>query len=678
MAGRSQASNLSGMLGSIGDTLGKMGETGNQYVETLRNQFRPDLDMNDPKSMEAYAQWLMNNGQQDEGRKMMAQAAEVQRGNRSREGQAAIMGLVARLKPGMDEGERQKIMTAVGRIAQNTGIEPLEIQQLLEAQNIQRRETSATERNTDSVIEDRRVGRDLEQQRIDDDFNIAMTNYSLGKDRLAETIRSNLAQEGLTSRGLDQDQSQFNASLEQRKNEFNLNYTLETDRFAETQRMNTHSRNVDNTKLKQNWASLDLDERRVVVAEQLKDNEISFTEFKQLVMGDENDRANQLQPYEIEAKKAGIQVALANAGYTEAQTERVLYDLGFEKSVRSDRQAIVENQAELGAANVGLTEARTANVRADTARTKKDIDRIVADTKSIRARTDYQETATEALVAEMRLNEEKFQFAQRTQLWQEGIDEATLKLKENAQRSDIAVNSAQIDNLNSLIESRTFRDNMLAAETMGKGVSQAYQAAYALQFDPLNQSAVDNARLSFYNQYGAGALLDFDAALQEKVKLKQLQVTVQGLQRGLEDKKPPTRASLKAAGFSDDAIDTVINLPASQRNQAILNEATRLLSPERGGSVTQAHLDVVKDRAEEMFYATFGEDWTFIVPTFNGVWDQEVIDKVQWALAEANAAGRSPLDAVMAGANAMMPYLEQTGGGAVQGLDSLINSMTGN
>lgn len=677
MAG-SRARDLTGLLTSIGDTAGKFGDTGNQYVETLRNQFRPDLDMNDPKSMEAYAQWLMNNGQQDEGRKMMDQAAEVQRGNRSREGQAAIMGLIARLEPGMDKDERAKIMTAVGRIAQSTGIEPLQVQQMLESQNIQRRETSATERNTDSVIKDRDLARELEQQRIDDDFNIAMNNYRLGRDRLAEITRSALADESLRGRALDQDQSQFDASLGQRQKEFNLNYTLETDKFAETQRMNTHARNVDNTKLDQNWTSLGLDERRVVVAEQLKDNEISFTEFKQLVMGDENDRANELQPYEIEAKKAGIQVALASAGYTEAQTERVLYDLGFEKSVRSDRQAIVENQAELGAANVGLTQARIRNVQADTARTKKDIDRIVADTKSIRARTDYQEQATEALVAEMRLNEDKFEFAKRTQLWQEGIGEATLQLKEQAQRSNTAVNSAQIDNLNSLIESRTFRDSMLAAETMSKGVSQSYKAAYALQFDPLNQSAVDNARMSFYNQYGAGALLDFDAALQEKVKLRQLQVTVEGLQRGLEDKKPPTRASLKAAGFSDDAIDTVINLPPSQRNQAILNEATRLLSPERGGSVTQAHLDVVEGRAEEMFYATFGEDWTFIIPTFNGVYDQEVIDKVQWALAEANAAGRSPLEAVMAGANAMMPYLEQTGGGAVQGLDSLINSMTGN
>ena len=64
----------------------------------------------------------------------------------------------------------------------------------------------ATERDVDSVIKDRVVGRDLQQQRIDDDFNVAMNNLSLGRDRLAETTRSALADESLRSRGLDQDQ----------------------------------------------------------------------------------------------------------------------------------------------------------------------------------------------------------------------------------------------------------------------------------------------------------------------------------------------------------------------------------------------------------------------------------------------------------------------------------------
>ena len=39
MAGRSQASNLSGML--TGDTIGEMGGPGRQYVDTLRRTAAP-------------------------------------------------------------------------------------------------------------------------------------------------------------------------------------------------------------------------------------------------------------------------------------------------------------------------------------------------------------------------------------------------------------------------------------------------------------------------------------------------------------------------------------------------------------------------------------------------------------------------------------------------------------
>ena len=118
------------------------------------------------------------------------------------------------------------------------------------------------------------------------------------------------------------------------------------------------------------------------------------------------------------------------------------------------------------------------------------------------------------------------------------MDEARLRLEEIGQNAGIDLQSAQIQNLESLMDSRQFQDNMLAMEIMGKGVSDAYTAAYSMTFDVLNPKAVDNARIQFYNAYGAGALVDFDSALKEKIKLRQLQVDVQGLQQGLEDKKP--------------------------------------------------------------------------------------------------------------------------------------------
>ena len=125
------------------------------------------------------------------------------------------MGLAATLEPGMDQAERQKVMTAIGRIADNTGLEPLQVQQLLEAQNIKRRETNALESDTASKAEDRVGRRELDRQRIDNNLNIAMQELDLGRDRLAETTRSNLAQEGLTSRGgMDINEYQFGETMD--------------------------------------------------------------------------------------------------------------------------------------------------------------------------------------------------------------------------------------------------------------------------------------------------------------------------------------------------------------------------------------------------------------------------------------------------------------------------------
>jgi hypothetical protein len=676
MAGSNQAVNLTGMLNQLSQDIGGFADVQANYGNAIRNMARPDLDMDNVQSMNAYGQWLINNGKIAEGQAMMGQAANLKRKNRALEGEVAISKLASRWHTEEDPAEKQKISDAISNIAGSTGVSPEAVRSIMLKESLDIREQTRKETDTDSTVTYRSDSTANTRRQIDNNYDIANREIELNKRRLAETMRSNLAREGLTARSLDQDQAQFNANLQQRKNEFSLNYDLNVDRFEEEQRMNAHAVKIQDEQIRQGWAELDLNERRVVIAEQLKDNEISFTDFRKLMMGDENRRLNELQPYEIEVKKAGIKVALANAGYTEAQTERALYDLGFERSVRKYREDIVENEAELGAANVGLTEARTANVKADTVRTKADVDRVLADTKRIRAATDYQEAATEAVIADMYLDEKRYNLAERQQFWNEGMDEARLQLEERAQNSGIDLQSAQIQNLESLMQSRQFQDNMLAMEVMGKGVSDAYKAAYSMTFDVLNPKAVDNARIQFYNRYGAGALVDFDSALKEKIKLRQLQVDVQGLQQGLENKKPPTRASLKAAGFSDDVIETVINLPPAQRNQAILGEAQRLLEPATGGRVTQAHLDVVNDRAEEMVYATFGKDWWGPFPTGgNDIPDQEVIDKVKWALAEANAAGLPAHEAVNRGVAAMLPYLSEVGGGAVQNLDNFLKSM---
>ena len=74
MAGRSQASNLSGMLTSIGDTIGEMGGPGRQYVDTLRRTMAPTPKMDDSTSLTEYAKWARRNGYDEEADRYMALA----------------------------------------------------------------------------------------------------------------------------------------------------------------------------------------------------------------------------------------------------------------------------------------------------------------------------------------------------------------------------------------------------------------------------------------------------------------------------------------------------------------------------------------------------------------------------------------------------------------------------
>jgi hypothetical protein len=60
------------MLGSIGDTLGKMGDTGNQYVDTFRRLQAPEADMSDSASLLNYSDWARRNGYDDEAKQYMA------------------------------------------------------------------------------------------------------------------------------------------------------------------------------------------------------------------------------------------------------------------------------------------------------------------------------------------------------------------------------------------------------------------------------------------------------------------------------------------------------------------------------------------------------------------------------------------------------------------------------
>jgi hypothetical protein len=68
------AGNLTGLLGSIGDTIGEMGKPGEQYVDTFRRSMAPTPQMDDSKSLQEYASWARRNGYETEADKYMALA----------------------------------------------------------------------------------------------------------------------------------------------------------------------------------------------------------------------------------------------------------------------------------------------------------------------------------------------------------------------------------------------------------------------------------------------------------------------------------------------------------------------------------------------------------------------------------------------------------------------------
>lgn len=91
---RSQAADLSGLLTSIGGTLGKMGDAGQPYVEAFKRTMAPDVDMENATSMMQRAQWAQRNGYQDEATRYMALADR----QRERQGATEFNGKLNQLR----------------------------------------------------------------------------------------------------------------------------------------------------------------------------------------------------------------------------------------------------------------------------------------------------------------------------------------------------------------------------------------------------------------------------------------------------------------------------------------------------------------------------------------------------------------------------------------------------
>ena len=78
MAGQDQSANLGGMLSQIGQTLGSPVDASG-LTNNIKNVFRPGVDMNDPESLQRYAQWAGGVGNAEEALQYGRQAASLQK-----------------------------------------------------------------------------------------------------------------------------------------------------------------------------------------------------------------------------------------------------------------------------------------------------------------------------------------------------------------------------------------------------------------------------------------------------------------------------------------------------------------------------------------------------------------------------------------------------------------------
>lgn len=669
MAGSNQAVNVQGMLTNLAGTLGELAPTGDFAVNAIRNTFRPDVNMDDPQSMQAYGEYLIANGKEAEGRAMLANAADLTRQNRARNGEAAIAAMAAQLTPDMPEKRRREIMESISAVAGQTGLKAIDVNAIYEQQRLARGQQAIDQQDADTrataVANDFTLGSrglDLQETEINNNFVMANKQYGLAVDTLTEQIRSNLAGEALTGRDLTRKENQLAEDARQ----FGLNLNLEKDRLAETSRFNDARIFGIENDVAQGWKGLQQEDARIEISKALSEEKITRSQYERLIMGDENRRAEDMHPINRALKEAQIKVATASAGYTEAQTADLLYDLGFKRDTEDLRVDSMELDNELAEANVVYRKAQTAY-------TEENTDLVAEKVKTERANTGHVKALTKSVTAaierndarlemDQALNDFTMKFKERQQGWDMGMDELRIQLEQQRIESGVQLDQAQIRNIDNTIRSSVFRDELAVASLLANQVSETAALAYSADIDVLDATQVRNARQMFVQQYGAQAAYDFDTAMAQRIELKKLELDTSAMALNLENRQPVTRERLAASGMPGQRIDQVMatNDPVT-RNNMIQAWAKDANTPEKGGGLmtdetVEFYADIAKDIQQDIFGS--GLLWT---GAFNGVWDGDVRDEIALAMANAAAAGKPIQEQYIAGVNATYKFQKENG-----------------
>ena len=113
MAGTSQASNLSGMLNSIAETIGEMGGAGHQFFDSFRTSQAPSINQNDPASMRAYADWAMRNGDKETAQRYQMAAGQMEQEQGARRAAVDAQGFQQSIRK-LEEARASAINNAGG------------------------------------------------------------------------------------------------------------------------------------------------------------------------------------------------------------------------------------------------------------------------------------------------------------------------------------------------------------------------------------------------------------------------------------------------------------------------------------------------------------------------------------------------------------------------------------
>ena len=127
MSGADQSANLGGMLSQIGQTIGgginSSGLTGN-----IKNIFRPGVDMNDPESLQRYAQWAGGVGNAEEALQYGRQAADMRENEKTLNMKKAALGIRNQYQQALASKDlvlANKVKEAAGKFSQETGVDAM-------------------------------------------------------------------------------------------------------------------------------------------------------------------------------------------------------------------------------------------------------------------------------------------------------------------------------------------------------------------------------------------------------------------------------------------------------------------------------------------------------------------------------------------------------------------------